>query len=167
MSIQDLGALGELVAAIATIATLLYLAVQIRQNNRNLQESTSASINQGFASINSRLSSDEQFAEIFIRGREDLEALNAVELERFRAFVQDILNMAVYADGLQASHDVRSLHFDAFEVVGSLYQSYPGIRAVIDSIEPATPRDLVQRFRDITPTYAFIIDKQRPARESV
>ena len=47
MSIQDLGALGELVAAVATVATLLYLAVQIRQNNKNLQESTSASLNQG------------------------------------------------------------------------------------------------------------------------
>ncbi len=156
MSIQDLGSIGELLAAIATIATLLYLAVQIRQNNRNLQESTSASINQGFANINSRLSSDEQFAEIFIRGREDLEALNTVELERFRAFVQDILNMAVYADGLRSSQRIDDLHFDIFEVVGSLYQSYPGIRAVIDSIEPATPRDLVKRFREITPTYVAI-----------
>jgi len=156
MSIQDLGALGEMVAAIATIATLIYLAIQIRQNNRNLQESTSASVNQGWASINSRLSGNEQLPEIFIRGREDLEALNPVELERFRALVQDILNMAVYADGLKASHNVHSLHFDAFEVVGSLYQSYPGVRAVIDSLEPATPRDLVQRFRQATPTYAFI-----------
>ena len=156
MSIQDLGALGELVAAIATIATLLYLAIQIRQNNRNLQESTSASMNQGWASINTRLSSDEQFAEIFIRGRENLEALNPVELERFRAFVQDILNMAVYADGLKESHYVHSLHFDAFQVVGSLYQTYPGVRAVIDSLESATPRDLVQRLRSATPTYAFI-----------
>lgn len=159
MSIQDLGAVGELVAAIATVATLLYLAIQIRQNNRNLEESTSASVNQGWASINSRLSSDPQFAEIFIRGREDLGALDPVELERFRAFVQDILNMAVYADGLQASHNVRSLHFDAFEVVGSLYQSYPGVRTVIDSIEPATPRDLVERFRRAAPTYAFIEKK--------
>ena len=159
MSIQDLGALGELAAAIATIATLLYLAIQIRQNNRNLQESTSASINQGFASINSRLSSDEQFAEIFIRGREDLEALNPVELERFRAFVQDILNMAVYADGLKASHNVHSLHFVPFEVVGSLYQTYPGVRAVIDSVEPATPRALVERLRTATPTYEFIQKK--------
>lgn len=166
MSIQDLGAIGELVAACATVVTLLYLAVQIRQNNRSLQEATSASINQGYASINSRLSSDEQFAEIFIRGRDDLDALNAVEVERFRAFVQDILNMAVYADGLQASHNTRSLHFDSFEVVGSLYQSYPGIRAVIDSIEPAIPRDLVQRFRDIAPTsYGFI--KRNPTNESV
>jgi hypothetical protein len=165
MSIQDLGALGELVAAVATVATLLYLALQIRQNNRNLEEATSASVNQGYASINSRLSSDEQFAEIFIRGREDLEALSPVELERFRAFVQDILNMAVYADGLQASHHARSLHFDSFEVVGSLYQTYPGIRAVIDSVEPAIPRELVRRFREISPTYAFI--GQNPAKESI
>ena len=162
MSIQDLGALGELVAAIATIATLLYLAIQIRQNNRNLHESTSASLNQGFASINSRLSSDEQFAEIFIRGRQDLEALSAVEVERFRAFVQDNLNMAVYADGLKASHNLDSLHFEPFEVVGSLYQSYPGVRAVIDSLEPATPRDLVQRLRRATPTYVFV-EKKGPS----
>ena len=32
MTIQDLGSIGELVAAIATIATLAYLALQIRQN---------------------------------------------------------------------------------------------------------------------------------------
>ena len=30
MTIQDLGSIGELVAAIATIATLAYLAIQIR-----------------------------------------------------------------------------------------------------------------------------------------
>ena len=32
MNIQDLGSLGELIAAIATVATLGYLAIQIRQN---------------------------------------------------------------------------------------------------------------------------------------
>ena len=33
MSIQDLGSIGELVAAVATLATLIYLARQIRQSN--------------------------------------------------------------------------------------------------------------------------------------
>ncbi len=32
LSIQDLGSIGELVAAVATIATLIYLAIQIRHN---------------------------------------------------------------------------------------------------------------------------------------
>jgi hypothetical protein len=166
MSIQDLGALGELLAAIATLLTLIYLALQIRQNSRNLQESTSASMNQGWASINARISSDPQFASIFIRGRASLDDLDAVETEQFRALVQDILNMAVYADGLRESHYVQSglreshyvqsLHFDAFQVVGSLYQTCPGVREVIDSLEPSIPRDLVQRFRQATPDYAFL-----------
>ena len=34
MTIQDLGSLGELIAAIATVATLGYLATQIRLGNR-------------------------------------------------------------------------------------------------------------------------------------
>ena len=34
MSVQDLGSIGELVAAIATIATLFYLALQIRHNSK-------------------------------------------------------------------------------------------------------------------------------------
>ena len=33
MTIQDLGSLGELIAAVATVATLGYLAFQLRQNN--------------------------------------------------------------------------------------------------------------------------------------
>ena len=33
MSFQDMGSLGEFIAAIATVATLLYLSAQIRQTN--------------------------------------------------------------------------------------------------------------------------------------
>ncbi len=164
MSIQELGSLGELIAAIATVMTLIYLAAQIRQNNKGLAESTSASINASFASINSRISSDEQFAELFLRGRRDLDALNPVELERFRAFTQDVLNVAVYADGLQASQDVRTLHFDAFNVIGGLYHTYPGIRAVVDSLETSTPRNLVERIRQSSSSYVMI-ERDGAARE--
>ena len=34
MTLQDLGSIGELVGALATIATLVYLAIQIRANTR-------------------------------------------------------------------------------------------------------------------------------------
>ena len=42
MSLQDIGSIGELVGAIATVATLFYLAVQIRQNTAQLRESARA-----------------------------------------------------------------------------------------------------------------------------
>ena len=34
MTLEDLGSIGELVAAIATVLTLIYLAIQIRTSNR-------------------------------------------------------------------------------------------------------------------------------------
>ena len=39
MSIQDLGAIGEVVGSIGVILTLIYLAVQIRQNTAAMEES--------------------------------------------------------------------------------------------------------------------------------
>jgi hypothetical protein len=39
MTIAELGALGELIGAIAVVVTLVYLAVQIRQNTRSMEES--------------------------------------------------------------------------------------------------------------------------------
>ena len=37
MTLQDLGNIGEFIAAIGVIASLIYLAVQIRQNTRTLR----------------------------------------------------------------------------------------------------------------------------------
>jgi hypothetical protein len=39
MTIMELGALGEFVGAIAVVATLAYLAIQIRQNTHTMEES--------------------------------------------------------------------------------------------------------------------------------
>ena len=39
MSIQELGALGEFIGSIAVLVTLVYLAIQIRQNTRSIEES--------------------------------------------------------------------------------------------------------------------------------
>jgi len=151
MNIQDWGAIGEVLGAVGVILTLLYLAAQIRQSNRSMLESTASAISQSLSNINTRLSADQEFAELFLRGRQSIESLDAVELERFRAFVMDLMNLAVYQDGLQSAHRVVPLHYDMVSIVGGLYQSYPGIRAIIDSVEKETPRDLVMRLRSKNP----------------
>ena len=48
MDIMELGAIGELVGGVAVIATLIYLAVQVRQSS---QASKIASYHQGIAQI--------------------------------------------------------------------------------------------------------------------
>ena len=52
MTVQDLGSLGEFVAAIATVVTLIYLAVQIRRNTTSVRASSRLEIASGWRAHN-------------------------------------------------------------------------------------------------------------------
>jgi hypothetical protein len=52
LTIQDLGSIGELVAAIATVATLAYLAIQIRQNTTSVRAAGRLEIASGWRAHN-------------------------------------------------------------------------------------------------------------------
>ena len=67
MTIQDLGSIGELIAAIATVATLAYLAVQLRQNTRTVRAGTRANQTQSIHTLNALLV-QEQENELFWNG---------------------------------------------------------------------------------------------------
>lgn len=75
MSIQDWGAIGEIIGAIAVVASLIYLAVQIRQNTRqislNLESTKLAAFERNVESGNRTreiLIADPDLAELFLRG---------------------------------------------------------------------------------------------------
>ena len=61
MTIQDLGSIGELVAAIATVATLLYLALQICNNSEVFRTSNYWQLSSQFAEFTQQLSQDLRF----------------------------------------------------------------------------------------------------------
>lgn len=48
MTIMELGALGEILGAIAVIVTLIYLAVQIKQNTRSMTENRQLALAQTY-----------------------------------------------------------------------------------------------------------------------
>ena len=48
MTLQDLGSIGELVGAAATVATLIYLAVQIRANTGAMRSAAAQSVHEAF-----------------------------------------------------------------------------------------------------------------------
>jgi hypothetical protein len=55
VTIQDLGSLGELIAAVATVATLVYLAVQIRQNTKSVRASSRLDVASGWRAHNRQM----------------------------------------------------------------------------------------------------------------
>ncbi len=83
MSIQELGSLGEFVAAIATIATLVYLAMQIREYKLGMNSATFHSTMQGFNQINAMLGADPSLAEVLDRGGRDPGSLDPKEQYQF------------------------------------------------------------------------------------
>ena len=44
MTLQDFGSIGSFVAAVATLATLIYLAIQIRQNSEAVKSAAAQSV---------------------------------------------------------------------------------------------------------------------------
>lgn len=52
MTIQDIGSIGELLAAIATIATLFYLARQVQANTRQAQTASRVEITRDYRLVN-------------------------------------------------------------------------------------------------------------------
>ncbi len=163
MDWEAIGAIGEVLGAVGVIVTLIYLSTQIRQNNKNLEETTASAVNESLLNLNGRISNDPEFADILLRGRWDLESLNEVETERFRAFVSDLVNLAVYVDSLQLKQRSRVMHYDMVQVVAGFYHEYPGMQQVIDSMEPITPNNLIQRFREMD-EHEFVMYEKKDRR---
>ena len=84
MTIQDLGSIGELIAAIATVATLVYLALQIRQNTRALHHAAERAIREDANSWRANLIQHPEVAELYRKGLVDPGALDSIERLRFR-----------------------------------------------------------------------------------
>jgi hypothetical protein len=61
VTLQDLGNIGELIAAAATVATLIYLAIQVRASNRLARAEASRSPNSDLNSLNAAFGTDPIF----------------------------------------------------------------------------------------------------------
>lgn len=86
MSLDDLGNLGEFVSGLAVVISVLYLAIQIRQNTRSLRAQAHQSITTHIAELNRTIVEHEGVAEILERGLEDPTVLTPAEARQFNAY---------------------------------------------------------------------------------
>jgi hypothetical protein len=86
MNWEAAAAIGEILGALAVVATVAYLAVQVRQNTASVSTATYESVVSGFNLINLTIAEDEALATIFHRGLYDPDSLSEIEGVRF-AFV--------------------------------------------------------------------------------
>jgi hypothetical protein len=83
IDLEGLSYVGQVVSAVAVVASLVYLAHQVRQNTDSQRTENYARALERVADLQARLSSDGQFAAIVARGAADPTRLTAEERVQF------------------------------------------------------------------------------------
>jgi len=86
MTLEQYAQIGEVIASIAVIASLLYVARQMQQNTDMMRVSNA----EHFVDFNMRLcgpiAGDREFAELWVKGESELDSLDAVDRQRVVLF---------------------------------------------------------------------------------
>jgi len=82
MNLQQWAALGDIAAAIAVVASLIYVARQLRQNtNAMIVSNADNFVNFNFQ-LNTPFALDREFAELWVRAGSDFASLDEVDRQR-------------------------------------------------------------------------------------
>ena len=143
MSIQDWGAIGEIIGALAVVASLIYLAVQIRQNTRQISLSLDASRLAAFernveSGIRSRelLITNPELSELFIKGLADYNSLPRTDRFRCNMLFRNVLSALQGGFIRQLEIGGNSAEFEGFTKILDAMLVHPGIHQWLEEIEP-------------------------------
>ena len=103
MEITTLAAWGEFLGGIAVVASLIYLAGQIRQNSRLLRASTTAASSQVEVAVNILMAEQPEVARSCVEGLVDRDSLSADDRQRFDAVTA--MWFQVFRQQYQFQHD--------------------------------------------------------------
>ena len=119
MNWEAIGAIGEIVGAAGVIATLVYLAYQIRQNTTQLEQNTLAAKAAAQNASNEALRENRKaifesldMSEIYLRGNQKPEELDEVSLLRYRLIVQNVTEvmLEIYTQTLITGFSPETWH---------------------------------------------------------
>jgi hypothetical protein len=83
MNWDAIGALSEVIGAMAVVVTLLYLAIQLKQNRRDVQSNNFHQISISFNDLNRQIAGDPELSRIYSIGFTDYESLSSLEKTQF------------------------------------------------------------------------------------
>ena len=128
LTLEDLGNLGEFIGALAVVASLVYLAAQIRQNTRVVLSATDQAQMDAHARYLGLLAQDPELTSLFLRGAA-CESLDENEAIRFSFLLHHIFTQ-VQAGFFHHRGGVISVEqWEAMHRVAGVWLSSPGARA--------------------------------------
>jgi hypothetical protein len=128
MEIQELGSIGELIAGVATIITLIYLATQIRQNTNISKTTNFLGLSSEVNHFSRMIAQDPELNDLYVRGCKDFTSLDENEKSRFNMIFSVLIHpyQSMYIIAGRGQMD-EELMRNNFEILSSLFQQ-PGAR---------------------------------------
>jgi len=142
LSIQDWGAIGEIVGALAVVASLIYLAMQIRQSTRQISMSLESARLAAFertvdSSNHAReiLITNPEVADLFLKGLADYRSLPSPEKFRCNMLFRNLLSaiQGGYIRQLTMGGDPEQLE-GTKQTLNTLIKT-PGVRQWLEEVE--------------------------------
>ena len=87
MELADYANLAEIIGTAAIVISLIYVAIQIRQNTRATRLSTAQNISHEVREVTGLMASDMQMAEVHLKGITEIGLLSPPEKHRFYLFL--------------------------------------------------------------------------------
>jgi hypothetical protein len=93
MTLDEINSIGQTVAAIATVASLVFVGFQIRQNTRATRAASHHSVSDSLNEINRMFAENADLTKIWLAGTADRQALSAEERWRFDAMLRAYMHV--------------------------------------------------------------------------
>ena len=155
MTLDDLGNLGEFVGAVAVVASLLYLAAQIRQNSRLLRASAIQSAATITAGSLSTIARDSNAARVLARGMADFDSLAGEDAVQCSAVLFLIFNEVQNSFRMHREGLIPEERWQSASAVAAFYLRTPGVRGWWKVGRELMDRDFVAHVeRDLVPGQA-------------
>lgn len=128
MNWDAIGAMSEFTGAVAVVITLIYLAIQIRQNTRAIRLDTGHAITEEFRSMFALMAENKELAELVHRAASDPACISGADKVRYYGLNGNFLRALenAYIQWSEGALDLR--HWAGMKRMLTDYGKLPGFR---------------------------------------
>jgi hypothetical protein len=130
MNWDAIGATGEVLGAMVVLATVLYLAQQIKQSVNLARASQNMSLMDAYGEFNSQITGNQDVAELMVTFQQEPESLSEREAVQLRHLAFRYGNIVIGAELAYSQGQITKEQFQLYqEDVSVMTELYPGLRA--------------------------------------
>ena len=126
MSVSELGSIGEFLGGLAVLVSLVYVALQIRQNTSSVRAAASASVAESLSRVTEILSVEPELGRIWNQGFDDYDSLDSDARSRFNTILLTYMRRLENAFYQQSRGFLDPDHWQTTERMFARAMSSPG-----------------------------------------